>query len=740
MEQLSGYIEHIIHSNPNNGYTVFELTTDTGEETCVGVLHAVNEGESVLLRGEYTVHSLYGKQFAFKEYEIVERTDKESIIRYLSSGAIKGIGAALAGRIVNEFGEDTFRVMEEEPLFLSRIKGISERKAIEISEQVVEKRELRAAMVFLQKYGISNNLAVKIYARYGANVFTVIEENPYRLADDIEGVGFKIADGIAAASGITVDSVYRIKSGILYTISACITEGHTYVPKDYLLEKAGELLGVEEESVWIQVENLSIEKRLIIKVIDDEIRVYSSTFYYMELNCARMLRDLDVLTRQDDDAVRRKLLELDRNTVLEELQLEAVVKAITNGISIITGGPGTGKTTTINRLIKYLEYKGEDFLLAAPTGRAAKRMTETTGYEASTIQRMLGLGASGLSDKGFSYDRNEENPLEVDIIIIDEMSMVDLPLFNALLKAVIPGTRLVLVGDTNQLPSVGPGSVLRDIIASECYSVVKLEKIFRQEGASDIIVNAHKINAGIVPELNNAGRDFFFLKRDNVNVIMKNMITLISEKLPGYVKADSNEIQVLTPMRKGALGVESLNPILQQYLNPPALSKKEKEYGNVIFREGDKVMQIRNNYQLEWEVLGKYNIVVDKGLGIFNGDMGVVDKIDFYSEIIEVRYDRDHIVKYPFANLDELEHAYAVTIHKSQGSEYPAVIIPLLGGPKPLLNRNLLYTAVTRAKHCVVILGSDSVFAQMVENADETKRYTSLNEAITIINMEDYDT
>lgn len=740
MEQLSGYIEHIIHSNPNNGYTVFELTTDTGEETCVGVLHAVNEGESVLLRGEYTVHSLYGKQFAFKEYEIVERTDKESIIRYLSSGAIKGIGAALAGRIVNEFGEDTFRVMEEEPLFLSRIKGISERKAIEISEQVVEKRELRAAMVFLQKYGISNNLAVKIYARYGANVFTVIEENPYRLADDIEGVGFKIADGIAAASGIAVDSVYRIKSGILYTISACITEGHTYVPKDYLLEKAGELLGVEEESVWIQVENLSIEKRLIIKVIDEEIRVYSSAFYYMELNCARMLRDLDVLTRQDDDAVRRKLLELDRNTVLEELQLEAVVKAITNGISIITGGPGTGKTTTINRLIKYLEYKGEDFLLAAPTGRAAKRMTETTGYEASTIQRMLGLGASGLSDKGFSYDRNEENPLEVDIIIIDEMSMVDLPLFNALLKAVIPGTRLVLVGDTNQLPSVGPGSVLRDIIASECYSVVKLEKIFRQEGASDIIVNAHKINAGIVPELNNAGRDFFFLKRDNVNVIMKNMITLISEKLPGYVKADSNEIQVLTPMRKGALGVESLNPILQQYLNPPALSKKEKEYGNVIFREGDKVMQIRNNYQLEWEVLGKYNIVVDKGLGIFNGDMGVVDKIDFYSEIMEVRYDRDHIVKYPFANLDELEHAYAVTIHKSQGSEYPAVIIPLLGGPKPLLNRNLLYTAVTRAKHCVVILGSDSVFAQMVENADETKRYTSLNEAITIINMEDYDT
>jgi len=730
MEQISGYIEHIIHSNPNNGYTVFELTTDTGEETCVGVLHAVNEGESVLLKGEYTVHTLYGRQFSFKEYEIIERTDKESIKRYLSSGAIKGIGVALAGRIVAEFGEDTFRVMEEEPLFLSRIKGISERKAIEISEQVVEKRELRAAMVFLQKYGISNNLAVKIYTRYGKNLFTVIEENPYRLADDIEGVGFKIADGIASLSGVAIDSVYRIKSGILYTLSACITEGHTYVPKEYLLEKASELLGVDEEAVWIQVENLSIEKRLIIKIVNDEVRVYSSVFYYMELNCARMLRDLDVLVEKDDERIRRTLLELDKNTVLEDLQLEAVVKAITNGISIITGGPGTGKTTTINRLIKYLEYRGEDFLLAAPTGRAAKRMTETTGYEAATIQRMLGLGASSQSDKGFIYDRNEDNPLEVDMIIIDEMSMVDLPLFNALLKAMIPGTRLVLVGDTNQLPSVGPGSVLRDIIASECYSVVKLEKIFRQEGTSDIIVNAHKINAGVMPELNNSGRDFFFLRRDNANVIMKNMITLISEKLPSYVKAESHEIQVLTPMRKGALGVESLNPILQQYLNPPALSKQEKEYGNVIFREGDKVMQIRNNYQLEWEVLGKYGIVVDKGLGIFNGDTGVVDKIDFYSEIMEVRYEKDHIVKYPFANLDELEHAYAVTIHKSQGSEYPAVLIPLLGGPKPLLNRNLLYTAVTRAKHCVVILGSESVFAQMVENADETKRYTSFSEAI----------
>lgn len=731
MEQLSGYIEHIIYSNATNGYTVFELATDTGKETCVGILHAVDEGENIKVSGEYTNHPSYGRQFSIKEYKIIESTDEMSIRRYLSSGAIKGVGPALATRIVDEFGEDTFRVMEEEPELLARIKGISAKKAMEIAAVVIEKHDLRKVMVYLQKYGISNNLAMKIYAKYGMAVYKVMEENPYTLAEDIDGVGFKTADHIASISGIAIDSAYRIKSGILYTISYGIAYGHTYIPKDLLINWAKELLEIQPDDIWMQAENLAIEKKLIIKCVNDEVRVYSNAFYYMELGCASMLRDLDILIDPRESLIIDKIKSFDdSDNTLDELQLNAVAMAVSHGVSIITGGPGTGKTTTINRIIKYLISNGDDFLLAAPTGRAAKRMREATGYEAFTIQRMLGLGASLASEKGYSYERNEDNPLEVDAIIIDEMSMVDLPLFNALLKAVLPGTILVLVGDTNQLPSVGPGSVLKDIISSECFPMIRLEKIFRQDEESDIIINAHKINDGIIPVTDNKSKDFFFLERNDVNVILNNMVKLVSDKLPRYVGSNSFDVQVLTPMRRGVLGVENLNPVLQKYLNPPDIAKKEKEFGNTIFREGDKVMQIKNNYQLEWEIRGKYGIPLDKGVGVFNGDMGIVKEIDNTSEIIEVEYEDNHLIKYPFANLDELELAYAVTIHKSQGSEYPAVVIPLLGGPKPLLNRNILYTAITRAKSCVTLLGSKSTFEQMVENADETKRYTSLGESI----------
>lgn len=737
MEQLSGYIEHIIYSNNSNGYTVFELSTDTGLQTCVGILHAVGEGEKVKLKGEYVVHPAYGEQFSINEYEVIEATDEESVRRYLSSGAIKGIGSALAERIISMFGEDTFRVMEEEPELLSRVKGISARKAQEIAAQIIEKQDLRKVMVFLQKYGISNNLATKVYERYGAEVYKIMQENPYRIAEDIDGVGFKTADDIARISGIAMDSVYRIKSGILYTLSTGIADGHTYLPKEVLIARSEKILDIQFDDIWTQVENLSMEKRLVIKQAGDEIRVYSNVFYYMELNCAGLLRDIDVILENDVESVRKTVNRLSSDdTEEDDLQLEAVVSAITHGVSIITGGPGTGKTTTINRIIRYLEMRGEDFLLAAPTGRAAKRMTEATGYEASTIQRMLGLGASAASERGYYYDRNEENPLEVDTIIIDEMSMVDLPLFYALLKAVTPGTRLIMVGDTNQLPSVGPGSVLKDIIASDCFSVVKLERIFRQAGKSEIIVNAHKINSGEVPIVDNKGRDFFLLRREDVNVITKIIIQLVAEKMPKYVNASVNDIQVLTPMRRGPLGVESLNPILQKYLNPPSISKKEKEFGDILFREGDKVMQIKNNYQLEWEICGKYGIPVDQGLGVFNGDMGVIKSIDTFSEVCEVMYEENHLVKYPFSNLDELELAYAVTVHKSQGSEYPAVVIPLLNGPKPLLNRNLLYTAVTRAKKCVTIVGSEATFEQMVNNADETKRYTGFADCIKSVVLE----
>ena len=731
MQELSGYIEHIIFSNKENGYTVFELTTDTEEITCVGALYAAAEGENVKLSGDYVVHSVYGRQFSFTKYEICEAEGEKEILRYLSSGAVKGIGPATAKKIVDAFGTDTFRIMEEEPEMLSRIKGISLRKAQEIGAFVSDRQELRKIILYLQKFGISNNLANKIYKRYGCEIYSVMDTNPYRLAEDIEGVGFKTADEIALSAGIDKDSSYRVRSGITYTLSSAVSEGHTYIPKDELVRRAADLLEVDADFVDTECANLGMEKKLVIKVKNDTVRVYPAAFYNMETAVARQLLDLDVVIDPHADRIRKEITSFEDESIpLTEMQRNAVVEAISNGVCVITGGPGTGKTTIINVLIRYLLSRGEEIALAAPTGRAAKRMTEATGYESSTIQRLLGLSPGGESGRKFSYEYNEDNPLEVDTVIIDEMSMVDLPLMRALLAALVPGTRLIMLGDTNQLPSVGPGSVLKDIIASECFKVSRLDRIFRQSEASDIIVNAHRINAGLIPKLDNDSRDFFMLRRSDIDRILNNTVILVNEKLPGYVNAKPFDIQVLTPMRKGPLGVEGLNPVLQKYINPPSFDKKEKESGGVVFREGDKVMQIRNNYQLEWEVVGKYGIVADRGLGIFNGDMGIIDRIDEYSETMEVIYEDDHRVRYPFSGLDELELAYAVTIHKSQGSEYPAVVIPLLSGPRQLFNRNLLYTAVTRARKCVTIIGSEEVVARMVENADELLRYTSLDEMI----------
>lgn len=732
MEELTGCIDHIIYSNQDNGYTVFVIISGTEEITCVGSLHAVSPGENLKLKGEWTKHPIYGEQFKFESYEVVEPTDIEAIARYLGSGAVKGVGAALAGRIVDMFGEDTFRVLAEEPELLSRVKGISARKAQEIAAAVIEKQDLRKVMLFMQKYGISNSLAMKIYGFYGPDTYSVLEENPYRMAEDIEGIGFKIADEIAAKVGIHVDSDFRIRSGIVYTLSSAVADGHAYLPMEELKERAAELLSVNPENVELQIENLSMDRKIIIRTVGDEIRVWGKRLYYMELDCARKLADLNVPILNDNEALIDTLTAIAKREDIEadEIQLLAAANAVKYGISIITGGPGTGKTTTINLILKYFEYENADVCLAAPTGRAAKRMTETTGYEASTIQRMLGLGRNADSASGYGYDRNEDNPLEADVIVIDEMSMVDLPLMNALLRAIIPGTRLILVGDVNQLPSVGPGSVLRDIIESGCFKTVCLKKIYRQDEESDIIVNAHKVNSGEVPDIRKKSRDFFFLEREDVNVLLKHMVLLISEKLPKYVDARPFDIQVLTPMRKGSLGVESLNPILQKHLNPGKPGKKECTAFGVTFREGDKVMQIRNNYQLEWEVRGKYGIVYDKGLGVFNGDMGVITTINDFSETVEVAYEENHTVVYPYSMLEELELAYAVTIHKSQGSEYPAVVIPLMSGPKMLLTRNLLYTALTRARKTVVILGRNDVFEEMIANGDVRKRYTGLKEAI----------
>ena len=733
MEEIKGYVEHIVYRNEDNGYTVFHLNNEDGEVTCVGNFHFIEEGELLRMEGEYTTHKLYGLQFAVQTSEVCEPEDLVSIERYLGSGAIKGVGAALAGRIVKKFREDTFRIIEEEPERLAEIKGISERKAREIAVQAEEKKDLRRAMIYLQKYGISTTLAAKIYQQYGRNVYRIIEENPYRLADDVAGVGFKTADEIAAKVGIQTDSDYRIRSGIFYTLMQSIGEGHVYLLKDALTWRAGKLLEVEIDNIEKYLMDLAMEKKVVLKEAEDGVRVYSSRFYYMELNVAKMLHDLDISCEISESAVLTKVAAIEKRTgtVLDEMQKEAVVQAAGHGLLVLTGGPGTGKTTTINTMISYFESEGLSVMLGAPTGRAAKRMTEATGCEAKTLHRLLEVASvtENGADRG-SFARNQENPLEADVVIIDEMSMVDIYLMHSLLLALVPGTRLIMVGDRNQLPSVGPGSVLKDIIESKCFPVVRLNRIFRQATESDIVMNAHKINRGEHVTLDNKSRDFFFLKREDANVIISVVLTLIQKKLPKYVHAAQTDIQVLTPMRKGLLGVERLNEILQHYLNPPDPKKREREYGSAKFREGDKVMQVKNNYQIDWETRGAYGIPIDKGQGIFNGDMGIIREINTFAEQMTIEFDDGKFVEYPFAQLEELELAYAVTVHKSQGSEYPAVIIPLLSGPQMLMNRNLLYTAVTRAKSCVTVVGSEAVFNQMIDNTFEQKRYTTLKERI----------
>lgn len=733
MDIIKGYVEHIVYQN-ENGYTVFEMVSEGDEITCVGILKGLTVGETIEAQGDETIHPVYGSQFKISSYKVIPPEDAESMRRYLASGAIKGIGAAMAERIVKRFGKDTFRIMEEEPERLVEIKGISERIAREISAQMEEKRELRSALVYLQQFGISNTLAVKIYETYQERVYQVMQTNPYSLAEDISGVGFKMADEIASKIGIHADSDYRISSGVLYVLMQAMQEGHIYLPMDILLERSYQLLGVEKTAIETMLSNMTIDKKIVIKQIEDKIMVYAFRYYYMELNCANMLHELntaiEIVTPSKEKKLSREIKTLADKSgiVLDELQIKAVLESVKNGLFILSGGPGTGKTTTINMIIKYFEQQGMDILLGAPTGRAAKRMTEATGYEARTIHRMLELNGELDEDRrGARFERNAENPLEADVIIIDEMSMVDLMLFHSLLQAVPSGTRLILVGDVDQLPSVGPGQILRDLMRSQCFPMVVLNRIFRQAAESDIIVNAHLINKGEQISLDNKSKDFFFLERNDVNVICKHMIQLIREKLPKYVQADSMDIQVLTPMRKGVLGVEQLNQILQQYLNPPDERKREHLAGSTIFREGDKVMQIRNNYQLEWEIVSKYNITIDKGIGVFNGDVGRILEIRTQAEQIVVEFEEGRRVTYPFNGLEELELAYAITIHKSQGSEYPAVIMPLLTGPRMLFNRNLLYTGVTRAKSCVTILGSKETLQDMIANTSQHHRYTSLH-------------
>ncbi|MCR4787278.1 MAG: ATP-dependent RecD-like DNA helicase [Lachnospiraceae bacterium] len=742
MENITGHVDHIIYENKENGYTVLLLIDDDQQElVCVGTMPGLDTGIKLKLKGDFVEHHTYGTQLKVSSYEEILPEDTEEIERYLASGAIKGIGQSLAARIVRKFGKDTFRIMEEEPERLAEIKGISSRIAQEIGSQVYEKRELRQIFIFLQKYGISNNLAAKIYERYREQTYGIMMENPYRIAEDIQGVGFKTTDEIASKMGINVDSEYRIRCGSLYAMQCATQEGHIYLPMDELLSRASEILNVEKEHIYPLIENLAVDGKFTVK----KDRVYLSSYYKSELACAVMLKELNVSMSEEEfnneiPEIRSVLDSVLKEQGLseDEMQSDALFKCVKNGVAIISGGPGTGKTTTINTLIRYFESKGLDIMLAAPTGRAAKRMQEATGYESRTIHRMLEVNGGMVSDeRAPRFERDEDNPLETDVVIIDEMSMIDIHLFRALLKAISVGTRLIMVGDVDQLPSVGPGQILRDLIDSGAFATVMLKRIFRQDGESDIVVNAHKINEGKQIALDNKSRDFFMLERNDYRVIYKHMVQMITEKLPKYVNASPFDIQVMTPMKKGNLGVESLNGILQEYLNPNDGTKKELEHQGRLFRTGDKVMQVKNDYQLEWEVVSRYDIPIDSGTGVFNGDTGIIKYIDPREKTLVVEFDENRLVGYDYGSLEEIELAYAITVHKSQGSEYPAVIFPILQGPRMLLNRNLLYTAVTRAKNCVVILGDPNTVRQMIDNESTNERYTSLCERIKEVMLTD---
>ncbi len=760
MEHLRAYIENIIYYNETNYYAVTEVSQGGETLTAVGYLPYISAGETIEADGEYTVHPVYGRQFTVSSFRTSVPETKESAERYLAGGAIKGIGPNLAKRIVKKFKNDTFRIIEEEPERLAEIKGISERMAVAISEQVEAKRGMRDAVIFLQEFGISGNMANRIYDRYGPALYVILEKNPYQLAEDIDGIGFKLADSIARKGGVAADSDYRIRAAVVYVLQQAAANGHTCLPREELVRSTSGLLDIAPEKVEQQLLDMQIESKLTMEGGQGE-RVYLSVFYYLERNAALMLKGLDLRDTEPgektDQRIRR--IQKEEGIELDPLQQDAVRAAVNHGLLIITGGPGTGKTTTINTLIRYFEEDHFSILLCAPTGRAAKRMTEATGREAKTIHRLLeytgipdkdggpgdvkgagvtvpyggsgNAGGAGSTDGKGRFLRDEKDPLEGDVIIVDEVSMVDIFLMEALLKAIVPGTRLILVGDADQLPSVGPGNVLKDLIRSGVFRCVRLEHIFRQALESDIVVNAHRINRGEEIDLSAKSRDFLFIRGREPERILDYVRVLLTEKLPGYVGASVSELQVLTPTRKGSLGVENLNQELQQFLNPPAKDKAEKKYGRLVLREGDKVMQIRNDYELVWEKRGAFGLPTEKGSGIFNGDTGVVTEIDLMQDTVTVLYDEERYVEYDPKHLPELELAYAVTVHKSQGSEYPAVILPMYPGPHLLMNRNLLYTAVTRAKKCVCIVGRPEVFAEMVRNGAEKRRCTGLADRIT---------
>lgn len=732
MITLQGTVEEIIFQNESNGYTVAILETDDDVVTIVGYIPILNIGETIKVEGDWENHQNYGQQFKVTNYSSVVPATLNGIEKYLASGLIPGIGPKTAKKIVEKFGEDSIDILQYNPQRLTEVEGIGEKKVTKIAAAFEEQRELRDVMIFLQSYGISPGYGVKIYKKYGSETVNKIKENPYRLSEDIYGIGFKMADKIAQSMGIDPNSMYRISAGIKFKLMEFSGSGHTYVPKEILVKQSVNLLQVQKELVEEGITRLAINQEIHIEVFDDIQCIYYMPFYYAEANVSKKIIEIsqanvEKLDVDIDNEIKR--IEKEENITLAKNQREAIKQSVENGVLVITGGPGTGKTTTINCIIKLFEDNGYTITLAAPTGRAAKRMSEATGREAKTIHRLLEY--SFIDDEiGMAFSKDEGSPLESDVVIIDEVSMVDILLMNNLTKAILPGTRLILVGDIDQLPSVGPGNVLRDIINCGIIKVVTLDEIFRQARESMIVVNAHRINKGQKPILNTKGKDFFFITKTNNKDIEDTIIGLSKERLPKFNGYDPvKDIQILSPMKKGDVGVNSLNQKLQQALNPKSPDKAEKKVGEFIYRVGDKVMQIKNNYRAKWKII-ENNIKIEEGEGVFNGDIGYIIDIDEEESEVKVLFDDNKEVVYSFSQLDELRLAYATTIHKSQGSEFPVVIIPATWGPPMLLTRNLLYTAITRARELVVIVGMEKYLYTMINNNRITMRYSGLSKRI----------
>lgn len=738
--KIEGVVENIIYTNEENGYIVFSIYSEKYGDIfpeaniiCVGYIPDLNVGENIVLTGTVMNHSIYGKQFKVESYYKSIPETEEGIEKYLGSGVIKGIGEKMAKKIVDKFGVKTLEVIERSPEKLAEIKGISIRKAMDIGRIFAEQEGLRRTMLFLQEYSISPIFSMKIYKHFKDKTIQIVKTNPYRLADELFGVGFKTVDEIASKLGIEKDSEYRIKAGIKYILNQSANiSGNVYLPESMILQHSENLLDVSEELIKPNLLNLQMERQICIEKTNKDNLVFLSTYYYAESYVAKKILQLSKNKTEYVEEYEHWInnIEKKNNITLAENQKNAIREAMVNGVLVITGGPGTGKTTTINSIIEMLKNEGYEIELCAPTGRAAKRMSEATGLEAQTIHRLLGLSFLSDDKKRQTFSKDEDMPIEADVVIVDECSMIDILLMSSLLKAVANGTRLILVGDVDQLPSVGAGNVLKDIINSDCVTVIRLNEIFRQARESAIVMNAHRINSGEYPILNEANKDFFFLKRHNMEELNNTVVELITKRLPKFLNiTDVKSIQVLSPMKKSPIGVENLNNILQKAINPPDENKNEKEFRSVIFREGDKVMQIKNNYNIVWKII-ENNKCKDEGVGIFNGDEGIINRIDDVNEYIEVIFDECKYIRYDFTQLEELTLSYAITIHKSQGSEYKAIIMPIHSGAPMLLTRNLLYTGVTRAKELAVIVGVEQTLNKMVDNNKQVNRYTYLKNRI----------